>query len=577
VRFDKERRQVQFLLQHARRYEPGAEPGIYDVSVSQEPVLVTVSAEQVFGEGTIDRGLNEMTIADLQSRIDADRARGGTARNEVMTLHQKFSFPVACLVFAICGVAAGLHTRREGRMGGLTVGLAVIGLYYAVMMLAEALMKGNYLNPAWTRWIPNLLLGVGGLAAVALRSRGPGAELIPLPAPIERFITGASIGGMTAKAREGAPGGRLPRFSLPWPRLLDGYVSRRYLRLMGLSFVGLLALFYVGTALDLSDKLFKGQASVAMLIEYLAYSTPQFTIFVVPMATLVAVLGTIGGMARTGELTVIRACGVSLYRAAAPLIVFAAIWSGGLFLVQDRLLAPSTRHANDLQTTMRTGQTPRSLGGGGRQWLAGGAGRIFYYRTNAGTLDRPTLVDLSVFETAPGPFRLTGHTYAGRVTHAGDVWLAERGWVQRFEADAGAARREIVNAPLVLAPPAQFSAAQVAVDLMTFGRLRAHIQQLAQSGFSVSEERVLLQSRIAIPLVTVVMTILGIPFGMVAGRYGALYSVGLAVGLAFLHLLLNSFLIATGSAGVLPAALAAWATNLLFLAAAGYFLLTVRT
>ena len=43
-----------------------------------------------------------------------------------------------------------------------------------------------------------------------------------------------------------------------------------------------------------------------------------------PVAILVAVLGTIGGLTRTGELMVMRACGISLYRVALPLLLLAS-------------------------------------------------------------------------------------------------------------------------------------------------------------------------------------------------------------------------------------------------------------
>ena len=50
---------------------------------------------------------------------------GISPHREIMQRHQMFSFPVACLVFAILGVALGLHTRKEGKLGGFTLGLAV--------------------------------------------------------------------------------------------------------------------------------------------------------------------------------------------------------------------------------------------------------------------------------------------------------------------------------------------------------------------------------------------------------------------------------------------------------------------
>jgi len=74
-----------------------------------------------------------------------------------------------------------------------------------------------------------------------------------------------------------------------------------------------------------------------------------------------------------------------------------------------------------------------------------------------------------------------------------------------------------------------------------------------------------------------VMTLLGIPFGATTGRRGALYGIGLALILGALYWLVNTFFLAAGQAALMPALLAAWAANLLFLAMATYMTLTVRT
>ena len=61
---------------------------------------------------------------------------------EIMHIQQKFSFPVACLVFALIGLALGLTVARDGKLAGFVIGVAVIFAYYIVMFLAEALTQG---------------------------------------------------------------------------------------------------------------------------------------------------------------------------------------------------------------------------------------------------------------------------------------------------------------------------------------------------------------------------------------------------------------------------------------------------
>ena len=103
-----------------------------------------------------------------------------------MDIQQKFSFPVACLVFGVIGLALGLTVARDGKIAGFVVGIAVIFAYYIVFFLAEASTKGYY-APArrpgsaasscaahLSRWMPNLVLRPFGI--VALDLAGPLAE-----------------------------------------------------------------------------------------------------------------------------------------------------------------------------------------------------------------------------------------------------------------------------------------------------------------------------------------------------------------------------------------------------------------
>jgi LPS export ABC transporter permease LptG len=327
---------------------------------------------------------------------------------------------------------------------------------------------------------------------------------------------------------------------------------------------------------DLSGKLFKGQATVGLLLQYLWYSTPQFMNFVIPIATLVAVLGTIGGLTRSSELTVMRACGVSLYRAAVPLVVLALAWSVVLFALEERVMAPATRKAQALEDTIK-GRPPRTMDVANSNWLAAGGGRLYYYV--AYDPKRLELFGLSIFDVSRAPYRLNGHTYAAHATSLNEagLWRADNGWAQRFPDGEPSTRESFQTRQLSLSPPSDFRSARVDPDVMSFGELRAYISKLGAGGFSVAEQKVSLQKKLAYPLVTLVVTLLGIPFAVMTGRRGALYGVGLAVALAISYHLLSAVFQAAGTAAVLPAALAAWAANITFLAGALYLTFTVRT
>lgn len=575
LQLDPEHRQVAIVLPgDSVRYLPGEEDGVYDTSHAKD-FRVQIPAASVFGTPDIGRGLAEMSIAELRKAEAAKRAAGISPHPEIMQRHQMFSFPVACPVFALLGLALGVHTRKDGKLGGFALGIGVLFAYYGFFALFQNLTKGGHFPAEWARWVPDIVLGMAGIGALYWRTRSVGGEVTlawPNWLRLPRHQTDPT--GATAGLPRTVLVIRLPEFNFPRPRLLDLYVGRRYVNVVLLAFVGLLGLYYIGTFIDKSERLFKGQADGWMLAQYFYYSTPQFIAYVVPMATLVAALATIGGLTRTGELVVMRACGVSLYRIAAPVLLLSLMWSGGLFVLGDRVLARANHHADVLEDEIR-GLPPHTTNTiENENWFADG-GRIYYYR--AYDPAQRTLHGLSVFTIAESPYRLASHTFANRATYSRGRWQGQRGWTQQFAA-SGVTRDAFGVRPLTLVPPDKLSSVRnQGTDLMTFGELRQHIARLAASGFSLADSRVTLQERVAFPLVAVVMTLLGIPFGVTTGRRGALYGVGLAIILGAAYWLVNSFFIAIGQAALMPAVLAAWAANLLFLAVAAYMTLTVRT
>jgi LPS export ABC transporter permease LptG/LPS export ABC transporter permease LptF len=573
---NQQRREVDLYFPAAQQYVPGTDQRVYDTS-SRAQLRISIPAETVFGNGeaVLSRGLAEKRIPQLKADIVEKRKRGESPHNEIMFIHQMFAFPVACLTFALLGLSLGLHTRREGKLAGLTLGLAVVFVYYGLHMFGEAGAKGKMLPAEWARWIPNLVLVPAGLLFVRWRTRSAGVGL-RMPAWLSRMVSRRPVDPATGQSPDRVVVViRFPHLGLPRPRLLDLYVGTRYLRMVALSLIALLGLYYIGTCVELAEKLFKGQADGRMLALYLWYSTPRIINDITPIATLVAVLGTIGALTRTSELTVMRACGVSLYRTALPLILLAFVGSGLLFALEERVLAHSSRKAEALEDVIR-GRPPRTFDVRNRNWQAARHGAIYYYENFDSRSE--TLNGLSIFELKRPPYRMVGHTSATRAVHRNGTWTAENGWVQRFPATAQSSRESFSTRPISLPPISDFrDIQQTESRLANVVELWDYIQRMSTSGVNLAEQRVNLHRKIAFPLVTLVMTLLAIPFGVTTGKKGAMYGVGLAIVLAFAYFFLTAFFLAVGTTAVLPAPLAAWAPNILFLAGALYLMLTVRT
>ncbi len=74
-------------------------------------------------------------------------------------LHRRFALPFACLIFGLLGPALSSKIGKIGRMGGFSLSLAILILYYLMLIMGEGLAESGEVTPFWGGWAPNLLFG----------------------------------------------------------------------------------------------------------------------------------------------------------------------------------------------------------------------------------------------------------------------------------------------------------------------------------------------------------------------------------------------------------------------------------
>ena len=580
VILDQVKRRVEMVLEDGTRHVTNAD-GTYQV-IKFDRQVISVSPERAFPRGGPQKGDPEMTIAELKERAAEFERQGLSSHNQIMAIHRKFAIPVACLVFGVIGLALGATNRRDGRLGSFVFGLGVIFAYYIPLTLGPALAKGHLIPPWLAVWAPNIILSGVGAALFLWRSRAADQEFrFSIPRwlqPRAAVTRSASERPVVDESSIGTPGllGRL----LPTPSILDRYVTAMYVRVFALCAIGLLALFYISTFIDRSDKVFKGAATWSMMGAYLWYLLPQYVYFVLPMSVLLGSLVTIGVLTKNSELIVMKACGISLYRVAVPMLGGALVAGGTLFALEQTILGEWNRKADSIKAVMN-GIAPATLDMLMRQWVVGSRGNIYHY--NYFDPGNNALMGLSVFEFSNGMRSIARRSYAELaryepVSGHPDTWKAQQTWsreltpsgdTRRFSADA--------TAQFTLEPPSYFGTRQPEPQFMSYSQLRTYIDQLRTSGFDVIAQQVALERKASFPFVTVIMTLLAVPFAVSAGRRGAMYGVGAGIVIAITYWVAFSVFAALGTGGVVAPTLAAWAPNLLFGAGAAYLLLTVRT
>ena len=575
-----EARRVDVVLRSGTGHQVNPDdPSGYETHHFDE-IVIGLDPETVFPRTGPQRGYPELSISELQEEVARMTDLGTSPHRPIMELHRKFSIPVACLVFALIGLSLGVTSRKDGKLASFSLGIAVIFSYYVIMYGAEAMAKGSLVSPHLAMWLPNIILGIAGLFLLILRSRSFDRRIaLPFSSAARSH---APIAPEQTNSRKPLQLPGLSRATVFNLHLLDWYVTRLYLGIVALAFVGLLGIFYISTFIDLSDKLFKGQTTGLILLEYFWYTTPQFMYFVLPIASLVAALVTIGLLTKTSELTVMKACGVSLYRAALPIFLSSLVWSGFLFALGETILSRANREAESLNREIRSG-VPRSRAMDvlNRKWIVSPTGSIYHYLFFQP--EAAELGSLSIYDFDNQNWRLKRRAFARHATFL-DGWLGHDVWIRNFSSDSITETNNSIpytseiELPLpFLASPDYFETDRPDAELMNFSELQTHITELSSSGFDVVHLLVELHRKLSFPLVTLILTLIAIPFAVTTGPRGALYGIGVGIALAFTYWIAINVFAAVGSAGLLAPGLSAWAPNLLFGASAMYLLLTVRT
>ncbi|MBN1628443.1 MAG: LptF/LptG family permease, partial [Thermoleophilia bacterium] len=109
--------------------------------------------------------MKHLTTAQLTDRLRRGKESEGWVRSARIAIQSRRSLALSCLAFALLGVPLGLIARKGNKLVGF--GLAVVVmfvLYYPLLVAGKNLSEEAIVQPWVGLWIPNVVVGVIGLA-----------------------------------------------------------------------------------------------------------------------------------------------------------------------------------------------------------------------------------------------------------------------------------------------------------------------------------------------------------------------------------------------------------------------------
>ena len=505
------------------------------------------------------------------------------ARFYEIEFQRRFALPAACLVLAMVGVPLGLSARKGGKSTGFVLTILLVFVYYFFSLIGVSMARQSKVAPWEGVWAGNIFFFLCGLVLlwrvdrmpIDLRSWGEFwqavKEKLPIPDRRRRRVQEAQAGETSSRSHR-------RRFRARFPLILDEMILRDFALYLAMIIAAALIIVLVFTYFELLTDIMRNRIPAIIQAEYLWDVSPSLIYLIAPLAVMLAVLITFGLMEKSSELTAMKASGMSIYRAAQPVIVLSALFAVGLF-VFDQLYIPRTNREQEILRNQIKGKPAQTYLRADRKWIFGQSSEIYYYQVF--DPDTNHFGGISIFEFDPNNFQLTRRIHAERAHWEENLhkWVFETGWVRTLQ---GASIRdyqtfEVATFNELHEDPSYFKKEVKQSAEMNYEELRHYIDDLQQSGFDTVRLKVQLQKKIAFPLITLVMAILAIPFAASGRRGGALAGVAVAIGIAVFYWVTAGVFEAMGAANQLPAMIAAWAPDLIFALAGGYLLLRVPT
>jgi LPS export ABC transporter permease LptF len=148
------------------RYQQRDEVDPFDLRRMRDGINVAegtlpISLEELYEKEKRRASRSMLSLEQLLDQLKNDDPKMRSAsRTEI---NKRFSFPMACLVFALVGVPLGITAHRRETSFGFAASLVIGIFYFLFIIIADTLRANAKLHPELLVWFPNVLFLALGL------------------------------------------------------------------------------------------------------------------------------------------------------------------------------------------------------------------------------------------------------------------------------------------------------------------------------------------------------------------------------------------------------------------------------
>lgn len=349
--------------------------------------------------------------------------------------------------------------------------------------------------------------------------------------------------------------------------ILGRYVASEFLRIFALTLAATAGIYLVIDVFERTPGFMKYSPPIGAVATYFLAKLPGILADIYPAACLLGILISLGTLTRNREILALKACGISTWKLASPLLTLAFLTSLGAVAWNEIVVPPSYAYSRYLNDVVIKKKDERGSFNTSAVWFQAPEG---FYHVESYNDENRTLEKLTLFRV-DRDFRLNEIVEVPQASWRDGRWEMGQAIAKQVSGDGSLDERELEPQEFRFnEPPEELNGRKRLASEFSFQQLRHQIRMLESKGLPADGFKVDLHRKLAWPFSGFICVLIGFPLAVRGGRNNATarnIAAGMMVGAAYW--VITGIALSVGNTGGLPAPLAAWTANLVFLGVGG--------
>jgi len=350
-------------------------------------------------------------------------------------------------------------------------------------------------------------------------------------------------------------------------KIIPRYILRHFFPIFGLALSAIVGLYLVIDFFEKVDNFLEKHVPAADVLAYFVLKMPFIVTQGIPMASLLGSLVALGILKRNRELIALETAGIRAVYYVRPILLTALALSFCHFLTDETIARAANQKAQQIwQREVLNQKAPLSWSHE-NVWYHG---QNAIYQIRFYNKEEESLEKVSLFYLNP-QFKLTERLDAKRVRWKDNRWMAEDGLILRFNG-SNVEQEWFAEKELSLEEtPKDFSRLETIPEELNWFNLYSYSRKIRAEGYNARPYEVELHMRLAMPLTTFIVALLGVTIALRQGLHGGIaLGVGIALVVASLYFMVLHLGSGLAAAGILPPFIGVWAGDVIFATLAAY-------